>query len=159
MAHCCRGRLVSELFQSLPSREEYPDYFQIISTPFALDQIRVGSFTYLYHSKTLTEYNRKNWMRESTRLSKTCTSTWSWSWTMPEHTTAKGLGCTRMPLPWWYELATLCSCVMYTKTRIRPFLMRHLLSRLKSWAMRGALPRLPKQLPSRLLSLREPLKS
>ncbi|KAF9926963.1 hypothetical protein FBU30_003605 [Linnemannia zychae] len=34
------GRSVSELFLELPSREDYPDYYQIIQTPIAFDVIK-----------------------------------------------------------------------------------------------------------------------
>ena len=35
-----QGQLLSEPFMQLPSRREYPDYFQQIKNPIALQQIR-----------------------------------------------------------------------------------------------------------------------
>lgn len=37
-----QGQLFSEPFQQLPSRREYPDYYQQIKQPICLQQIRLG---------------------------------------------------------------------------------------------------------------------
>lgn len=34
------GRLVSEPFLKLPSRKEYPDYYEVITTPLSLNKIK-----------------------------------------------------------------------------------------------------------------------
>lgn len=39
-----QGQLFSEPFQQLPSRREYPDYYQQIKQPISLQQIRSGMF-------------------------------------------------------------------------------------------------------------------
>jgi hypothetical protein len=44
------ARLVSELFQTLPSKAEYPDYFIVIKSPIALDMISKKLSLRQYHS-------------------------------------------------------------------------------------------------------------
>ncbi|KAI1291523.1 hypothetical protein EDD11_008861 [Mortierella claussenii] len=39
------GRSISELFLQLPDREDYPDYYSIITNPIALDTIKVMKTT------------------------------------------------------------------------------------------------------------------
>lgn len=41
-----QGRLVSELFLELPSKDDYPDYYVLIKNPIALDEIMERTATY-----------------------------------------------------------------------------------------------------------------
>ena len=36
------GRQYSEMFMELPAKEEYPDYYEVIGDPTALDMIKVS---------------------------------------------------------------------------------------------------------------------
>uniref|UniRef100_A0A8C7RXM0 Bromo domain-containing protein n=1 Tax=Oncorhynchus mykiss TaxID=8022 RepID=A0A8C7RXM0_ONCMY len=49
-----QGQLIAEPFLQLPSRNDYPDYYQQISQPISLQQIR---FEKLFHKKGLFETN------------------------------------------------------------------------------------------------------
>ncbi|RUS16288.1 Bromodomain-containing protein, partial [Endogone sp. FLAS-F59071] len=45
------GRVVSELFQQLPSRRAYPDYYEVIKLPMALNNIKANeNNSYLFVS-------------------------------------------------------------------------------------------------------------
>jgi len=46
------GRIRSELFAELPSREDYPDYYEVIEQPIALDQIKEKLANSAYKSET-----------------------------------------------------------------------------------------------------------
>lgn len=37
------GRLYSEIFEHLPDKEEYPDYYNVIEEPRSLSMIQVSS--------------------------------------------------------------------------------------------------------------------
>jgi hypothetical protein len=42
------GRQVCALFEELPDEEEYPDYYEVIKQPIALQQIEVNHFCVIY---------------------------------------------------------------------------------------------------------------
>ncbi|KAG0254129.1 hypothetical protein BGZ95_006125, partial [Linnemannia exigua] len=52
------GHPVSELFLELPSREDYPDYYQIIQTPIAFDVIKGRLDAGLYTEETIGDFAR-----------------------------------------------------------------------------------------------------
>jgi len=46
------GRTISSLFLDLPDRDDYPDYYQIITSPMALDVIQVAFQPFLTTDRT-----------------------------------------------------------------------------------------------------------
>lgn len=53
------GRVLSELFLTLPAKKAYPDYFKVIKEPIALDTIRarVESNSYTTIDECLADFN------------------------------------------------------------------------------------------------------